>query len=201
MERKKISFDVDGVIAEGGYVEVADRSNTTYAKKRPVSDEVIPTLQWLSMFYDIYIISTRGHPSANLGLRAWLHFILGVELDTIAGVITHPFGDAQVAKKPNAPMDKGKIVRDLGILLHVDDSPTTVQSCKDRGILFPSDMPSSQAAKGKLPTLETWEGIRNFFTTPGMKLYGSDGMTVVSPAVEFGKTYPEVDPTKALPVQ
>ena len=57
--------------------------------------------------YDIYIISQRSHADSNLGLRAWLHWVLGLELDTIAGVITGPSGGAS----EGVMMDKPLVVR------------------------------------------------------------------------------------------
>jgi len=191
MERKKISFDVDGVIAEGGWVPVEDRNNKFYIKKKPLNEEVIPTLQWLSIFYDIYIISTRAHPEANLGLRAWLHFCLGLEMDTLAGVITHPWSQKQVEEDKNGRMDKATVVDVLGIVVHFDDDPSHVESMGSRGILVPSDMPHSIAAKNILPTAPDWDTIRRFLTTPGMVLYGSAGASVVSPMEEVVKEYPK----------
>lgn len=190
MERKKISFDCDGVIAEGGWVPVEDRNNKFYVRKNPIP-EAIESLQWLSILYDIYVISTRAHEEANLGIRGWLHFILGLEMDTIAGVITHPWNKGQVEADKNGRMDKAQIIRDLGIVIHFDDDPLHVEACGDRGVLVPSEMPSSIAAVNKLPTAMDWEAIRLFLTTPGMVLHGSDGTSVVSPAV-VEKEYPKM---------
>src|SRR5271170_7123452 len=134
MERKKISFDVDGVIAEGGWVPPEDRTNKFYNNKKPLNDEVIPSLVHLSMMYDIYIISTRGHEMANLGLRAWITFCLGLHMDTIAGVITHPWSKEEAERDVNGPMDKAAVVRSLGVVVHFDDSPAHVMACGDRGV-------------------------------------------------------------------
>lgn len=193
MERKKISFDVDGVIAEGGWVPVENRTNKFYIKKKPLNLEVVPSLQYLSIFYDIFVISTRAHPEANLGLRAWLHFCLGLEMDTIAGVITHPWTAQQTEENPNGRMDKSLIVDALGCCVHFDDDPGHVEACGSRGVLVPSDMPHSVAAANVLPTAPNWDTIRRFLTTPGMQLHGSNGVTVTSPMEE------EVKPFPALP--
>ena len=191
MERKKISFDVDGVIAEGGWVPVENRTNKFYIKKNPLNAEVVPTLQWLSMYYDIFLISTRAHTEANLGLRAWVHFCLGLELDTIAGVITHPWSQKQVQENVNGRMDKSSVVDVLGVVVHFDDDPIHVESCGTRGILVPSDMPHSIAAANVLPTAPDWATIRKFLTTPGMMLHGSNGVSVISPMEEVVKEYPK----------
>ena len=191
LERKKISFDCDGVLAEGGWVPMEDRTNKFYIKKQPLNAEVVPTLQWLSIFYDIFIISTRAHHEANLGLRAWIHFCLNLELDTIAGVITHPWSKAQVEEAPNGRMDKSAVVDALGISIHFDDDPAHVEACGNRGVLVPSDMPSSIAASGRLPTAPDWDTIRRFLTIPGMTLHGSNGISVVSPMEEAVKEYPK----------
>lgn len=194
MQRKKISFDLDGVIAEGGWVPVEERSNKTYYKKGVVSPEVIPTLDLLSILYDIYLISSRGHKDANLGSRAWVHFALGLELDTIAGVITHSGTDDTIA-----PFDKASIVQALGIELHIDDDPRHVEACGNRGVLFVSDMPSSIEAGGKFATVYDWTQLREFLTTPGFALHGSNGVSVVSPCDAAAKV-PYIDPetVKAL---
>lgn len=189
MSRKIISFDVDGVLAEGGFTPPEDRNNKVYCKKPVADPEVIPSLQWLSILYDIYCVSTRSHPDANLGLRAWLHFILGLEMDTIAGCITGPSGGA----KDNTLMDKADVVRVLGAKIHIDDHPEHVTSMPGVGVLMPSDMPSSQAAAGKLPTVYDWAQLREFLTTPGYTLHGSDGDTVISPC-EAEPNIPKIDP-------
>jgi hypothetical protein len=199
MNRKKISFDCDGVIAEGGWIDVPDRTNKFYAAKQPLP-QAVGSLHWLSTMYDIYVISTRGHENANLGLRAWLHWILGLELDTIAGVITYPGTKESIQGNPNAPMDKATIVRDLGIVSHFDDDPKHVAAMPGIGVLFPSEMPYSQAAINVLPTAPDWETVRAFLTTPGMELHGSDGASVLSPADTEMKEYPTVDVANALKV-
>lgn len=191
MARKRISFDVDGVIAEGGWTAPEDRSNKLYIKKKPLNVEVIPSLHWLSTLYDIYIISARGHDDANLGLRAWLHFVLELELDAIAGVVTYPGTQEEIDADPNAPMDKAGIVRALGIAVHFDDHPGHVEACGTRGVLVPSDMPESVDAVHRLPTAPDWDTIRTFLTTPGMALHGANGTTVVSPAMVV-KEYPKI---------
>lgn len=182
VDRKKISLDVDGVLAAGAWTPVEFRTNEHYFKKKPINDEISQSLLYLSLFYDLYILSTRAHPEANLGLRAWIHYVLGLESDTIAGVITHPWSDAEVATDPNGRMDKAAIVRALGIVVHVDDDPGHVVACGGRGILLPSELEGSQEARNRVPTVDDWKALRVFLTTPGMALYGSDGASVVSPA-------------------
>ena len=176
VKRKIISFDCDGVITPGGYVPTEDRTNAKYAKILP-HDDAIPSLHWLSTLYDIYIISQRSHENSNLGLRAWLHWILGLELDTIAGVITGPSGGAA----EGTYMDKIQVVDALGSVVHFDDNPHHLEGMS-QGVLFPSDMPSSQEAINKYPTVfGGGAGVREFLTTPGMILYGTDRQ-IVSPA-------------------
>lgn len=194
--RKKISFDCDGVIAAGGWVDVPNRTNAYYFKKPPLNDEVVPSLEWLSTLYDIYIISTRSHDKSNFGLRAWIHFALRMELDTIAGIITYPDFEL-TADHHNTPMDKAAIVRALGISVHFDDDPYHVIAAPGRAVLFPSEMPVSQEAINRVPTTMDWDSVRTFLTTPGMVLYGSDGTSVVSPAV-VDKKYPELKPSEVV---
>lgn len=187
MPRKVISFDCDGVLAEGAYTPVEDRNNKVYIKKQVAHPDVIPSLQWLSIMFDIFIISTRSHDDANLGLRAWLHFVMGLELDTIAGVITFP--TTTVITKPDHMMDKAGIVRAIGSVVHFDDHPEHVRAMPEVGVLFPSEWDISQAAVNLLPTASDWTVVREFLTTPGYTLYGSEGGKVVSPA-ELGGRQP-----------
>lgn len=179
MPRKIISFDCDGVLTPGGFVPLELRTNKEYCKINPQED-AIPSLHWLSTMYDIYIISQRSHADSNLGLRAWLHWVLGLELDTIAGVITGPSGGAS----EGVMMDKPLVVRALGSVAHFDDNPHHLDGMGEVGILFPSDIPESQAAINIWPTVQGWQGVREFLTTPGLVLYGSGLRRAVSPAVE-----------------
>lgn len=191
MPRKIISFDCDGVITPGGFIPPELRTNKHYASLEPQED-AIPSLHWLSTQYDIYIISQRSHVDSNLGLRAWLHWILGLELDTIAGVITGPSGGAA----EGVLMDKVKVVEALGCLAHFDDNPHHLAGM-DVGILFPSEIPESQDMyrTNILPKVSGWQEVREFLTTPGMTLY-SDTRMIVSPADVLIP-----DPMRGVPIQ
>lgn len=188
--RKPISFDLDGVIAEGGYTPPENRTNEFYTKKGFADPEVLPSLQWLSILYDIYILSARSHNEANLGIRAWLHFALGLELDTIAGIVSD---DGRGARAEDHVMNKAGIADALGIVVHFDDHPDHVRSMPGRGVLVVSNMPSSQEAAGKVPTVYNWDQVREFLTTPGYTLHGSEGVSVVSPC-EKDPYIPHVEP-------
>lgn len=178
MPRKIISFDCDGVLTPGGFVPLEDRTNKLYCQLNPQED-AIPSLHWLSTMYDIYIISQRNHDDSNLGLRAWLHWVLGLELDTIAGVITGPSS----CSGERMFMDKVAITAALGCVAHFDDNPEQLMSMPC-GILFPSDMPDSVAMSktNAVPKVFGWDGVREFLTTPGFTLY-SASRDIVSPAV------------------
>jgi hypothetical protein len=190
MSRKIISFDCDGVITADGYVPIELRTNKHYASIEPQED-AIPSLHWLSTMYDIYIISQRSHMDSNLGLRAWLHWVLGLELDSIAGVITGPSGGAA----EGVYMNKHEIVHALRSTAHFDDNPHHLVDMPV-GVLVPSDIPESKAARGVFPTVEGWSGIREFLTTPGLTLYGAEGRSIVSPAEVYIP-----DPAKTVRVQ
>ena len=115
--------------------------------------------------------------------------VLGfIELDTIAGVITGPSGGAA----EGVLMDKPLIVRALGSVAHFDDNPHHLEGMGNVGVLFPSDMPESQAAINLWPTVQGWQGVREFLTTPGLTLYGSGLRQITSPAVER-KEYPKAE--------
>ena len=189
MARKIISFDCDGVITPGGFVPIEMRTNREYAKISPQED-AIPSLHWLSTMYDIYLVSQRSHIDSNLGLRGWLHWVLGLELDTIAGVITGPSGGG----REGTLMDKVKIVEALECVAHFDDNPHHLVNMPV-GILVPGDMEESKAAVNTVPTVHGWAGIREFLTTPGMELHGG-GRSIVSPAEVYIP-----DPTMGVMVQ
>lgn len=177
MSRKVISFDCDGVITGDGFVPPENRNNTFYCKMEPQED-AIPSIHWLSTMYDIFIISQRSHKDSNLGLRAWLHWVLGLELDTIAGVIT---GNDLICT-PETYIDKGAIVKSIGCVAHFDDNPHHLDGMPV-GILFPSSIPGSQEAINRYPTVQGWPGVREFLTTPGMILHSAyGGPSIVSPA-------------------
>lgn len=177
MPRKIISFDCDGILTYGGFVPLELRTNKHYASLTPQED-AIPSIHWLSNFFDIYIISQRSHLDSNLGLRAWLHWMLGVELDTIAGVITGPSGGAA----EGTLMDKAKVVEALGCLVHFDDNPSHLAGM-DCGVLFPSDIQESKDIykTNIFPKVAGWPEVREFLTTPGMVLH-SDCRDIISPA-------------------
>ena len=175
MPRKIISFDCDGVITPGGFVPLEQRTNKLYAKIDPKEDAIL-SLHWLSTMYDIYIISQRSHIDSNLGLRGWIHWVLGLELDTIAGVITGPSGGAS----EGVLMNKTAIVQALGCVAHFDDNPHHLINMPV-GILVPGDMEESKAAVNTVPTVHGWTGIREFLTTSGMEIHGG-GRSIVSPA-------------------
>lgn len=177
MARKIISFDCDGVITPGGFVPPELRTNKHYAFLKP-QPGAVEALDFLSNMYDIYIISQRSHENSNLGLRAWCHWILGLELDKIAGVITGPSAGA----KEGTYMNKNLVVETLGCLVHFDDNPHHLVGMKC-GVLFPSDMSESQdtAQTNIFPKVFGWDGVMEFLTTPGMTLH-SDRGDLVSPA-------------------
>jgi hypothetical protein len=86
-------------------------------------------------------------------------------------------------------MDKPLIVRALGCVAHFDDNPHHLEGMPGVGVLFPSDMPESVAAINTFPTIHGWEGVREFLTTPGMTLHGTNGQTITSPAEKFVLDY------------
>jgi hypothetical protein len=78
------------------------------------------------------------------------------------GVIPYPGGKKEIDTDPNAATDKGRIVRDLGILVHFDDDPRHVESIPGIGILLPSDISASSEAGNILPTAPDWETVGHF---------------------------------------
>jgi hypothetical protein len=177
MTRQPISFDCDGVIAEGAWVPACDRSNSEYFKKQPIPG-AIENLVYLSMFYDIFIVSARCHKDANLGLRAWLTFACCMDMSILAGVITPPPDLA--LQGPDAHYDKQKVLKYLGVKVHFDDDPRQIPM--GTGILFPSTIPVEE---GLHPILPTWNEIRWFLTTPHARVQGRNSWSrVTSPASE-----------------
>lgn len=188
MIRPVISFDCDGVIAEGSYVPIQDRTNKLYFQKKPIDPQIAGYIQFLSIIYDIYIISYRHHEAANLGLRAWLAVVLGMNLDSIAGVITYP-GDPNYDADPRW---KGQVIQVIGSQVHFDDDPKVIEATPV-GILVPgAGWPESQAAIGRYPTCQDWISIMGFLTTPGLEFHGIE-RSIKSPAPEGVLEKPPTD--------
>lgn len=181
--RPVISFDLDGVIAEGGYMPYEERTEEAYQAKKFIDRKIDLYLNYLADFYDIYIISFRHHEGANLGARQWF-MDEHVGMDTLAGVITHP---ASPEVRDGNHLWKGETARVVGSQFHLDDDPRVVKSC-EVGVLFdptPNELRATfpQDFKGieAFPSCHTWEEVVRFLTTPGARLSGIN-RSIDSPA-------------------
>jgi hypothetical protein len=170
MTRIPISFDLDGVVADGHYVPVEERTNAVYFRKPPVRADVAAMLRNLAIYYDIFFISARSHINANIGARAWLKYILGLDLETVAGVITGSLTWDGV--DPTSPYSKIPAIQSCGSRIHIDDDPNIIAQLPYVGLLMPSNdgWAKSAAAAGQYPTCRTWPILMHFLLTPGAEL-------------------------------
>jgi hypothetical protein len=109
MSRKKLGFDIDGVIAEGGYIPPEKRNHRTYIDLKLLEPDIPRYINQLMFTHEVYLISSRNFPDATMYTRYWLEN-KGVEMDQISGVICDI-----------PPGDKPLLCRLLKIDLHFDD--------------------------------------------------------------------------------
>jgi hypothetical protein len=111
--RRRISFDVDGVVCEGGYLTPSERSAERYMKCQLREPQVVECINRLLFDYDVYFISSRDHNNALESTREWLEN-QGVFMEMVAGTIVGI-----------PPYNKPHLCRMLGISAHFDDCPAS----------------------------------------------------------------------------
>lgn len=117
----KLSFDLDGTIAEGKYVVAPERGPQAYLGLLPYDCHTRCVWNRLCQNHEVYIITSRSYPGAAKDASLWL---TEQELAQPCGIIT--MGNRTVHA------DKAKLVVPLGIVAHFDDAPQTVKACYDK---------------------------------------------------------------------
>lgn len=119
-----ITFDVDGVLAGGGFIPEMDRRPEVY-EDLPLLDLRAPDiLNELTRKYSVYIVSSRRFENALDVTRRWLNKH-GFHLSWLSGVLC-----------VDGAKEKVKAIHLLGSRLHVDDSPEVLDSLDCWGVLF-----------------------------------------------------------------
>lgn len=121
--RRVFSFDIDGVVADTGYVSIIDRTVESYKSCKLIDYNIPRFINWLAHSADIYFISARGYQCATDTTRQWMD-AQGINMENIAGTITNV-----------KPADKHKLVDTLHATYHFDDDPRIVESLGTRGVL------------------------------------------------------------------
>jgi len=108
----RIGLDIDGVIAEYKEIAPEDRTTATYNKLKPVSPEVMATFAALAMCCEVFLISSRRYPEAQMHTLKWLkdwlpEWAKGVRFELLTDV---------------APKDKWMVVEALKLDVLVDDN-------------------------------------------------------------------------------
>lgn len=118
-----LSFDIDGVLAGGTYIEEWDRKPSTYAELPLLDTEIPHYLASLSLDNDVFVVTSRSFNGAEAVTKAWLeqHNIL----QSITGLLCV---QDWVSKIIMANTLKSK--------LHVDDDWRVIAPLCQRGVLF-----------------------------------------------------------------
>lgn len=146
MSRLAISFDVDGVLAAGGYTPRWDRKPDYYLQC-PLVDPVIPHYMFrLTQLYDVYIVSSRAFGDALQTTKDWL-WKVGVNTNSLAGIITGV-----------SYQNKATLVPLLGCEWHIDDDPRVCEALGAKhAILFDSPQWDANALSDFQPRAYNWK--------------------------------------------
>ena len=145
--RQTISFDIDGVIAGGHYLQWWDRMPETYAAL-PVIEGAIDGLTRLTDRYNVYLVSGRRFADALTITRIWLRE-KGLDLRDLCGVIV---GIPRMLK----PI----VIESLGSQLHFDDDPKVTQMLGVRGVWFEGkEWPGWEELVQDSLKVKTWQDV------------------------------------------
>lgn len=111
--RPVITFDIDGVVCDGGYLPPEQRCWQRYNEVKVLDAAMVIGINRLTEIADIYFVSSRDHVNANYFTRYWLEN-QGFWMEHIS-VLTGI-----------ASADKPIILRLIKSEAHFDDDPTCV---------------------------------------------------------------------------
>lgn len=146
-----ISFDIDGVIAKGGYIPEWDRKPKVYEKLDLMDPRVPYIVNDLTRRFSVYIISARRFENALDTTRRWL-VEKGFYLHWLCGVMCLRGWE-----------EKEAVLRALQPAFHIDDAPRFVR-CVPGGVLYydgESDWPEARelAESGEVLVVNRWADI------------------------------------------
>lgn len=84
----RIIFDMDGTITEGRYLE-PPRSREMYMGLAPFDKDMTEVLTNLIYDHEVYILTARSDPRADLMVKEWLTAHVGYRMPT--AILTNPF--------------------------------------------------------------------------------------------------------------
>lgn len=118
--RRVLSFDVDGVIANLGFIPIMERTKESYLDADLIDENIPDILRTLGYENDIYFVSSRSFKDATRWTAEWL---CGKEIYGM-GVMCNV-----------VPQRKAQMINLLHATYHFDDDPQIVRSCGERGVL------------------------------------------------------------------
>ena len=124
MTRHTLTFDVDGVLADGHYIPSWDRFPEVYLRLGVRDSDMAATLNQLSATHNVYLVSGRRFDDAVRVTRQWLEWV-GVDVGALCGVVC---GVPRLLK--------ARVAELLGTQLHFDDDPVVCQQLGPRGAWF-----------------------------------------------------------------
>ena len=155
----RLSFDMDGVLADGQYVPEEKRTPEFYLTLAPISDLARRTVNALSRNHTVYIISSRHFADATRTTQQWL-WRNGFILEDLAGVLC------------GIPIDqKVDLCNMLGVRYHVDDDPAMM----DYGEIWNDFVtplmlrnPSRFNYKSNISLWDNWDSLHAYFCHLGL---------------------------------
>lgn len=147
-----ISFDIDGVIAGGGYIPEMDRKPEVYEELLLLDPSIPEIINNLCRRYSVYIISARRFENALEVTRLWLHK-KGFNLSWLCGVMCLPSWDSKI-----------QTILSINPSIHIDDSPMMLKPlpvlCQ---VLFMgpyNDWPGIEEYSQQVCTVYNWQEVQ-----------------------------------------
>lgn len=126
---KKIAFDIDGVLTEGKYLPVIERTYENYLKLKPIRAVFDFIVELKEAGFQLYIISSRRLTMNHTCFDDWLKRVdLGVK-----------YSDFEVLLFNTPCNQKAYLAEKLGCAVLVDDSLDVINECDNtsvKGFLF-----------------------------------------------------------------
>jgi hypothetical protein len=144
-----LSFDVDGVVADGEFIPVLNRTPARYQQSWVIEPKAAAIINHIATYIaDVYFVSSRSCTNATVLTRRWLYGI-GVDPDRIAGVICNV-----------VPAKKVELVQLLHATYHFDDDPKIIATMPQRGVLVAcKDTPGNAEALSRFRSVRNWQEI------------------------------------------
>lgn len=120
----RLCFDMDGTITEGRFLP-APRTRADYMGLAPYDNDTIDVLEDILHKHEVYIISARSEPRADLMIQDWLTQY-NIHPVHPTAIITNPVVGR---KNPANAIWKWKLLNLLACDIVFDDSPNVYREC------------------------------------------------------------------------